>query len=106
MLRGIKDSAVSMMVKAYLNDKFKEMGEITEVSLDTAASKLAIVARMRGETEPVSATIERYELETEGPDRYIVLKEFVTSRAWLTAGLNQFLVGRRFKLPAAVSKML
>ncbi len=106
MLRGIKDSALSMMVKAFLNDKFKEMGEITDVSLDTGASKVAVVAKMRGEIEPVTASIERYELETEGSDRYIVLKEFVTSRAWLTAGLNQFLVGKRFKLPAAVSKML
>ncbi len=105
-VRGIKDGAIALSLKAFVNDKFAEYGEIMDLSIDTQASRLTAKAMMRGERESVTATVERYEIERVGNDNFIVLVSFSTSRAWLTKLLNRLFAGKRYKLPSAVSRFL
>lgn len=106
MARGVKDSALALALKAYVNDRLGAYGEVTDCSIDTRAGKLTVKALLKGEREAVSATIERYTLESEGADRYIVLNKVTSSREWLTLLLKQLFTGKRYKLPAAVSALL
>ncbi len=106
LARGMKDGALGLSFRAYLNDKFKEYGEVTDVAVDTQANRLTLKAMLRGEKEAVSATIERYDIEKSAADYFIVLRQFSSSRAWLTLLLTQLFSGKRYKLPAAVSKLL
>jgi hypothetical protein len=106
MARGVKDGALAMALKAYVNDRLGAYGEVTDCSIDTRAGKLTVKALLKGERDKVTATIERYALEAEGADRYIVLQKFSTSRDWLTLLLTKFFTGKRYKLPAAVSALL
>ncbi|MCX7059325.1 MAG: hypothetical protein QE272_02785 [Nevskia sp.] len=106
LARGVKDSAIAMSLKAYVNDKLSAYGEIVDVSIDTAVSRLTARALLKGERDPVTVTVERYEIETEGEDRYIKLKTFTSSRTWLTQLLNKLLADKRYKIPNAVSKLL
>ena len=106
LARGVKDGALGLALKAYVNDKLGAYGEITDCSVDTDSNKLTAKAILKGERESVTATIERYEIENEGEDYYIVLKKFSSSRAWLTLLLNKLWADKRFKLPGAVSKLL
>lgn len=106
LARGMKDGALAMSLKAFANDRCRAYGEVLDCTVDTRNGKLKLHALLKGEKEPVTATIERYELESEGTDRYIVLKSFSSSREWLTTLLNQFVANKRFKLPDNVGRFL
>jgi hypothetical protein len=106
LARGVKDGALGLALKAYVNDKLGAYGEITDCTVDTETNRLTAKALLKGERDPVSATIERYEVEHQGDETYIVLKKFTTTRAWLTLLLNQLFSGKRYKLPNAVSRLL
>jgi hypothetical protein len=106
LARGVKDGAIGLSIKSFVNDRFAEFGEVTSCSVDTKAGKVMLEAQLRGERERVSAVIERYEIEREGEEAHIVLRNFSSSREWLTVALNRWLKDKRFKLPAAASKLL
>lgn len=106
LARGVKDGALAIALKAYVNDKLGAYGEITDCTVDTETNRLTAKAILKGERETVTATIERYEIQQEGEDHYIVLKKFTSSRAWLTLLLNKLFSDKRYKLPGAVSKLL
>jgi len=106
MARGVKDGAIALSLKALMNDKLRDYGEVVDCSINTGDSRLTVRAMLKGERDPVTATVERYEIESEGEERYIKLHTFSTSRAWLTLLLNKLLAGKRYKIPAAVSKLL
>jgi hypothetical protein len=106
LARGVKDGALAIALKAYVNDKLGAYGEITDCTVDTETNRLTAKAILKGEREAVTATIERYEIQREGEDYYIVLKKFTSSRAWLTLLLNKLFSDKRYKLPGAVSRLL
>lgn len=106
MARGMKDGALAMSLKAFVNDRFREYGEVTECTVNTAEARLTVHAMLKGERDPASATIERYEIETENGEHYIRLLRFTSSRAWLTLLLNKLFGGKRYKLPASISRLL
>jgi len=105
-VRGIKDGAIATFLKTYVNDKFSEYGEVTDLSIDTQSSRLTAKAMMRGERDFVAATVERYEIVRDGNDTFIVLESFTTSRDWLTKLLNRLFAGKRYPLPGAVRRFL
>ncbi len=104
--RGAKDTVIAMSLKALVNDKFGQYGDITDCSVDTKNNKVVVQALLKGERERVTINLDRYEIEREGEVSYIVLKRFSSSREWLTMMLNRFLMEKRYKLPAAVNKLL
>jgi hypothetical protein len=106
MFRGMKDAAIAQLIRAWVNDKFAEFGEVTELSVDSSVQRLSMKAMLKGERDMVSASIERYEIEREAGESYIVLKQFSSSRAWLTQLLQKLFGGKRYKLPGAVSALL
>src|SRR3546814_9009383 len=61
---------------------------------------------LRGEKEPASGSIDRYQIEREGDDVYLKMRSFSTSREWITLLLNQLLAGKRFKIPSKVAGLL
>ncbi|GAC1623230.1 MAG: hypothetical protein NVS9B10_08080 [Nevskia sp.] len=106
MARGVKDGALALSLKALVNDRFRDYGEVVDCSISTADNRLTVRALLKGEREPVTATVERYEIESEGEDRYIKLQQFTSSRAWLTLLLNKLFGGKRYKLPPTVARLL
>ena len=106
MLTGLKDSAMSLAAKAYLNDKFSDYGEVLECEIDTAASRISIRAQLRGESVPVSAGVERYEIRKDSQGAFIVLHELSGSREWLTTLLNSLFAGKRYAIPSTIGALL
>lgn len=106
LAKGMKDGALAMALKSYLNDRFSEYGEIVECQVDTAANRLSVQVQLRGERERVSACIERYDLTRQGEKRFITLHRFSSSREWLTRLLTALFGGKRYELPAAVAALL
>ena len=104
--KGMKDSALGMALKGYLNDRFREYGEVLECQVDTGASRLTLTALLKGERERITAAVERYQIEREGDDRYITLHSFSSSREWLALLLTSLFSGKRYKLPGSVASLL
>lgn len=106
LVRGAKDGALSMSMRAFLNDKLGMYGEIVDCAVDTKSNKVTLKAQLKGEMQTVTASVDRYDLEQEGEDHYIVLRSFSSSREWLTLMLRRFFTDKRYKLPGAVTKLL
>lgn len=106
MLTGLKDSAMSLALKAYLNEKFKEYGEVLDCDIDTTTGCISLHALLHGETSPVSASVDQYEVKRDHEGPYIVLHKFGSSRAWLTTLLNSLFGNKRYPIPSALSILL
>jgi hypothetical protein len=106
MVRGMKDGALSLAFKNFLNEKFAQYGKVTDVVVDTEANRLTVEAKLRGERDLVTATVLRYEIEKDAQGTFVVLKRFDSSREWLTLLLTKLFSGKRYALPPVVAKFL
>lgn len=106
MFGRMKDGALGLALKKFVNERLDAYGEVRDVKVDTKANRITVHALLRGERELVTAAVERYELERHGDEVYIVLHSFSTSREWLTLLLGKLLSGKRYKIPAAVAALL
>lgn len=106
MLKAMKDGAVAMALKSYLNDKFGEYGQIQSCTLDSAAGRLVLEALLKGEREPIKATLEHFELVREQGRPFMVLHEFSSSRLWLALLLTKLFAGKKYPLPATFAALL
>ena len=106
MLKGLKDGALSIGLRKLVNEKFGEYGEVQDCDIDTGKNRLVLRALLRGESAPITAIIDRYEIERSGDDVYIVLHKLSASREWLTQLLRRIGEGKRYKIPPAVAALL
>ena len=106
MLTGLKDSAMSVALKAYLNEKFGEYGDVLDCEIDTAAARMRLHAQLHGEASPVTVSIERYEILRDAEGAFVLLHRFSSSRAWVTTLLNRLFGSKRYAIPAALGALL
>ena len=106
IMSGVKDGALSLSLKSFLNERFHDYGEVLDCEVDTKAARLQVHVRLKGEREPITAAIERYEIRSTGEGKVVVLHKFSTSREWITKLLSRIFSGKLYKLPAAVSALL
>lgn len=104
--KGMKDGALGLALKSFLNERLSAYGEVLECQVDTGNNRLQLRALLRGEKEPITAAVEKYELQRIGDDSYITLKTFSCSREWITLLLSQRFANKQYKLPGAVSNFL
>jgi hypothetical protein len=106
LLGGMKDGALALSLKAFLNERFQDYGEVLDCSVDTKAGRLELHMRMRGERDPITAAIERFELRDTPEGKVVVLHSFSTSREWITRLVTRIFKDKQYKLPGAVSALL
>lgn len=106
LAKGMKDGALGIALKAFLNDRLNQYGDVLDCEVDTERSRIAIRALLKGEREPINAAIERYDLHEEGEQLYATLRSFSSSRPWLTLLLGKLFTDKRYKLPSAVRNLL
>lgn len=106
LAKGMKDGALGIALKAFLNDRLHQYGEVLDCVVDTGKGRISVRAMLKGEKEPINAAVERYELEREGEALYATLRTFSSSRPWLTLLLGKIFTGKRYKLPSAVGSLL
>lgn len=106
LAKGMKDGALAIALRAFLNERLKEFGEVLECDVDTGRSRISVRALLKGERDPLTVAVERYELTTEDEQLYATLRSFSSSRPWVSLLLTKVLTGRRYKLPGAVARLL
>ena len=106
MAQGVKDSALALLIKKFVNDRLPQYGQVVDCAIDTGNGRVRLRCLLKGENETIDAAIERYEIVREEDGSYIRLKEFSSSREWLTVLLQRYLVDKQYKLPSAISSLL
>lgn len=105
--REIKDRAIETLLRGFFNERFGEYGTAIACHVDTAGGRIELTAKLRGESEPTVAALERYEIEHgNAAQAWILLCEFSSSRTWLALLLTRVYGGRRYPLPAVISRLL
>jgi hypothetical protein len=101
----MKDWLIEKTVPSLLNDRvLKPYGELSAFKFDSNQRTAEGELLLHGEREPIHVRIGAYELVTEGTRTYVVIKQFSTSRDWITRLAEDFVIGRRFALPESFGK--
>ena len=109
LVRHSKDAALALTLRRLLNARLEAFGEVTDVSLDTRSRRAEVRLALRGEGMPIDVDVRKYDIERVGKGHCLTVVEALASREWMTAALQQFVVGRRFHLSpnaAAVARLL
>ncbi|MDB6112491.1 MAG: hypothetical protein JWR69_4241 [Pedosphaera sp.] len=102
----LPDSAVAWGAREYFNVRYQSLGHMTTLQIDSANKKASLDLDLKGETQPLHITINRYELSTAGDKTLIEIKEFTTSREWINQVAAGFLKGKKFEVPEVVKALL
>lgn len=105
-MRGSKDAALSVALRAALNARLSAIGEIADLSLDTAARSVRVRLLLRGERDPVDVHVREFVLDHADGRDWLTLVDATSSRAWLAASIEQFAIGRAFPIPRAAARAL
>ncbi len=85
---------------------FENGGESVKVDLDTAQKSCSISAVMAGENSPIRVQLSKYEIVSEGEERFLKVVEISSDKKWIDTALSEFLKGKKIKIPLFVAAAL
>ena len=105
-LGAVKDRATEASAKALINQKFEDIGSVTELQIDSKQGTISAQLALKGEAAPISINIGAYELIQENGVTCISFHGFAASREWISALLNRYLAGHKLQVPDALRMVL
>ena len=99
MIHAAKDLLTSKAARVYVNNLIARYGKVDELNIDSRQRKVRLVCMLDGEALPVTVEVERYEIHSEGPKRFVEIGACRCSRRWVETLLLDYVKGRRFELP-------
>ena len=106
MFKKMKDAALSKGVKVAINGYIKEYGKMLKLNLDSKNKSISLEVLLEGEKEPLTVTVQRYELTEEKGKHLLKIYGIQTSRAWINTMAASYLEGKSFEIPNEYAKML
>ncbi len=100
MFHAAKDALSSQAARSYVNGLIQRYGEVRDLKIDSKEKTVVVVCILKGEPEPVRVRVDRYRIESEGPQRFIRIEACSCSRTWLQHLLEDHVCDRRMKLPS------
>lgn len=107
----LKDRVLGGTVRLLLNHKFKSLGKMTTLHLDTQTHTIAVSADLAGEAQPIEAKIACL-LEEKDGEISIISTSIECSRPWIQLLAAQMMADGSLRMPvsagiaATVVKML
>ena len=105
-LTALKERALEATIKRLLNQKLEAFGSVTSLRIDSTQKTISGQLSLKGETQPIEIKIGSYEVIQENGATYISLQNLQASKEWIGSALNEYVAGRRFKMPNAVKLVL
>jgi hypothetical protein len=105
-LRGSKDAAVAYAARTLFNTRLSRIGKMTELSVDTKKQAFRLQLDLVGESETIEIHVRKYSLERRGSNVTLIIDDATASRKWLAEVLREFVIGRRFPIPAQAGAVL
>lgn len=104
--KAVKEGAIEVAAKAYLNRKIGNFGSVTRLEIDPRAGTVSVEVQLKGEVSPIAVNVGSYTLVQKGDAQYITLRDVRASREWIGLAVEEYVAGREFKIPEAVAKLL
>jgi hypothetical protein len=108
-LRKSKDVTLAVAARLAVNARLRGIGQMTELSIDTKKRRVLVRLELVGEAEPIEIEIVKYHLKTKENVTNLTIEEATASRQWISAALQEFVVGETVPIPkkaAAILKLL
>ncbi len=106
LLRGPKDSALAFAARTFFNNRFQEIGELTDLSVDTRKQTLQLRLSLSGEVEPIEIHVRKYRIRRSGDRSLLTIIDATASRRWVDAALREFVLKRSFAIPTSAETAL
>jgi hypothetical protein len=98
-LHTAKDAGASFVAERYAAQWVEPYGRMLNLSIDSKNKKIRVELLPKGETDPLSVTIEEYEITTVNGAPAILVKRTSSTREWVDAVLKDFAAGKTIRLP-------
>lgn len=102
----VKDTGASAALERWLARELADYGEVLDFKINSSGRHAQLHVLLKGEKDPLTVTIENYELSSEGSEDFIIVKRANASREWVNAVLRKFLIDKKHKIPAQYSSMV
>lgn len=99
MFRKLKDQALSWAAERAIRSRMAAFGELLSFQIDSEAKRIDFAVVLKGEPEPIFASILDYELINHGPNLLLGFSRIETTREWITVLLETILPTRTIALP-------
>lgn len=101
-----RDRTVEAAARGYISRKIEKFGELTKLEINSREKTLAFEVALKGEVSPVSVQIDRYEVVQRNGESFIIVRQAKASREWISAAIQEHVIGQEFKLPSAAASVL
>jgi hypothetical protein len=100
-LADSKDRLISERIKQELNTRLAKYGEVLDVKLNTRERSVQLSIKLKGESEPITVNIGKYELIKEESQLWLGIdsQTIQASREWLTLVLQDQAGRHRLPIP-------
>jgi hypothetical protein len=102
----VPDSAAAWAVRQYINYRFEPIGQMTTLQIDAAKKTAVFELDLKGESQSLRVSIDRYELTSVGDKTFVEIQDFQTSREWINYIGRELLKGRKFEVPEVAKAVL
>ena len=100
-LLSARQKACEAILKSLINQRIEKFGQVTRLEIDAVQKQALIQLALKGELVPLEIRIESYQLQSVESQLFLSVQKVSTSREWITAALEEFVVGRQFAVPEA-----
>ena len=99
MFSAARDAIASKAAQSFINQRIARYGEVRTLSLDSRNKTAEVVCALRGEPQPISVRVERYELHERDGQKFVRLGRCSCNREWLQNLLTDFGHQREIPVP-------
>jgi hypothetical protein len=103
---ALKERAIEATVKRLINHKIEAFGSVTSLQIDSKQRTISAQLALKGEARSIEIKAGAYDVVQESGVTYISFQNLHASKEWIGHVLNEYVAGRRFKVPAVVKVVL
>lgn len=89
----------SWTTKTYINSQIIDYGKVLDLVIDSKNKSITISALLKGEENPISINVEKYEVKKDADSAEIKIINAGSNKEWLDAGIRNFINGKSFDVP-------
>jgi len=106
LAHAAKDAGASFLVERAVAHRLQPYGRMLNLSIDSKTKRIRLEILLKGETEPVTVTIDEYQLTTAAGAEFILIKKASASREWINALIQDFAIGKTIPLPTKYANVV
>lgn len=103
---GLKDRVISTGAEKVIGYFLDGIGKIQELSIDSKERTIRLSMLLKGETEPVDALINGYEIISRDDKTFMKINTLSSSRSWAEAAFNRYMKGQLIEIPGKYASMV